>query len=77
MADLQHKYDELLKERNRFADIINDTQEMFYRLDKYRKSKDARDLYNTHDQELIIRRKINEEIRREEHQAQQQKMKAA
>ena len=71
----KEKYLELLKDYNRLIDITNKTEEMFEALDTYRKSKDKRDLFQTHGIELQLRRSIKEEADRLEQN--QPKLKVA
>jgi hypothetical protein len=52
----------LYQEHNEMTDILNDFLEMFEALDKFRKTKDKRDLFTTRDIENRARKKMNELI---------------
>ena len=73
--------EELLKENERYRDIINLAIEMFAYLDAYRKEKEPvakqRKLFPVHSVEGQIRKKINHELALEEKRAQNQNTHAA
>lgn len=50
----------LKQEHDLMTDILNEVDEQYIYLEKYRKSKDLRELFKAHDHECIVKRKMIE-----------------
>jgi hypothetical protein len=59
------KYEELLHDYNVLVQTCNKQQDAYEHLDKYRKTKDKRELFKTRELETEVRRELNDEADRQ------------